>query len=100
MAALAYLLPPLTGLLAYITGSTPRARFNGLQAVTFGVSWPLLLYVASALSPRVTQGVFALGVVVWLVLLGATAFGAQPRLPGVGGFLERAAERGPRERLD
>jgi uncharacterized membrane protein len=96
MAALAYLLPPLTGLVAYLGGSTPRARFHGLQAILFGVVWPVLLYVVSYVSPVATQVVFVVGVVFWAFSLAVTALGRDLRVPGLRAALERAAWSGPR----
>ena len=96
MAVLAYLLPPLTGLAAYLGGSTPRARFHGLQAILFGVVWPALLYAASYVSIGATQAVFGFGVVVWVICLALTALGRDLRIPGVSRVLERAALSGPR----
>jgi uncharacterized membrane protein len=82
MAALAYLLPPLSGLLVYSMGRNQRARFHGLQAVVFGFLWPAAIYVGSLAGPTGTRVVFALGALVWIVLLGMTALGRDPRLPG------------------
>jgi uncharacterized membrane protein len=96
MAALAYLLLPVTGLVAYSLGSESRMRFHGLQAIVLGFVWPVALYGASALSPAVTRIVFAFGALVWLGLLVATAMGRDPRLPGIGSFLEGAAAESPR----
>jgi hypothetical protein len=82
MAALAYLLPPLSGLLVYSMGRDQRARFHGLQAVVFGFLWPAAIYVGSLAGPTGTRVVFALGALVWIALLGMTALGRDPRLPG------------------
>jgi uncharacterized membrane protein len=82
MAALAYLLPPLSGLLVYSMGRNQRARFHGLQAVVFGFLWPAAIYVGSLAGPTGTRVVFALGALVWIALLGMTALGRDPRLPG------------------
>ena len=82
MAALAYLLPPLSGLLVYSMGRDQRARFHGLQAVVFGFLWPAAVYVGSLTGPTGTRVVFALGALVWIALLGMTALGRDPRLPG------------------
>jgi len=82
MAALAYLLPPLSGLLLYSMGRNQRARFHGLQAVVFGFLWPAAIYVGSLAGPTGTRVVFALGALVWIALLGMTALGRDPRLPG------------------
>ena len=92
MAALAYVLLPVSGLLAYSLGSTPRLRFHGLQAVVLGFIWPLALYAGSFVSPVLTQLVFATGIAIWLWLFVATLSGRDPGLPVVGDTLRRAAE--------
>ncbi len=91
MTALAYLFPPVSGLVAYLKGSTARTRRHGLQAIALGAVWPASLYVGSWLSPGVTQAAFALGALVWLFLLIATAAGRDPRLPGVAALVGRDA---------
>ncbi len=98
MASLAYLLPPLSGLIAYLAGSSERTRFHGLQAICFGVVWPAGLYGASAIGQAATQLVAAVGAVAWLVLLGAAAAGHNPRLPLVAAWLWTAAAESPRSR--
>jgi uncharacterized membrane protein len=82
MAALAYLLPPLTGLLAYSLGSDRRVRFHGLQAVAFGFLWPVTIYGGSLAGPIGTRVTFTLGALIWIGLLVATALGRDPLLPG------------------
>ena len=97
MAALAYALLPVTGLVAYLTGRDPRSRAHGLQAIVIGLLWPLSLYVA-ALGPSVAvQIVFGLWAVVWLGFLVATALGRDPRLPVVGSFLFVVAAEGTKD---
>lgn len=91
VAPLAYLVPPVSGAIAFFLGVSPRARFHGLQSVVIGVSWPVLLYVASVLSSAATQLVFVLGVIVWLGLLISTALGRDLRLPLIGVVLARSA---------
>lgn len=91
MAALAYLLLPLSGLIAFLAGSSPRLRFHGLQAIAIGTLWPAALYAAALGPASVVQAVFALGVTAWLVLLSSAALGKDLRLPGLGRFLEEAA---------
>ncbi len=95
MAALAYLLPPLSGLLAYLNARSARVRFHGLQSVTLGVIWPAALWSCSWISPTAVQVAFAAGALVWLFLLVVTAAGRDPRLPA-GRWLRRAAEVPPR----
>jgi uncharacterized membrane protein len=82
MAALAYLFPPLSGLMAYSVGRAERVRWHGLQSVAFGFAWPALIYAGSLAGPLGTRIVFALGVLIWVGLLVATAVGRDPRLPG------------------
>ena len=82
MAALAYLLPPLSGLLAYSLGRDQRVRFHGLQAVAFGFLWPVAIYAGSLAGPTGTRITFALGVLIWIGFLVVTALGRDPRLPG------------------
>lgn len=82
MAALAYVFPPLSGLLAYSLSEVPRTRWHGLQSVVFGAAWPALIYIASLLGAPATRIAFAGGALLWIVLFTATAFGADLRLPG------------------
>jgi uncharacterized membrane protein len=96
VAALAYILLPISGLIAYFTGRTARMRLHGLQAVFLGAAWPLVLYASSAVSPRVTQVTWALGALLWLVLMGAAALGRDLRLPLVGPALQRVAAASPK----
>jgi uncharacterized membrane protein len=94
MAALAYVLLPVTGLLAFSMG-TGRVRFHGLQAIIFGLVWPLLLLAASFSAPIATQVVFVVGCIVWVWLLLATALGRDPALPGLRGALVEGAGADP-----
>ena len=82
MAALAYLFPPLTGLLAYAIGRDERARWHGLQSVVFGFAWPALIYAASLAGAVGTRVTFALGVLIWIGFFVLTVIGRDPRLPG------------------
>ena len=91
MAALAYALLPVSGLIAFLTAADARVRFHGLQAIALGLVWPLLLYAAAATSERITQMVFLIGLVVWLGYLVGTLLGKDPRLPGVSAALARTA---------
>jgi uncharacterized membrane protein len=95
MAALAYVLLPLSGLIAYVLGSSPRVRLHGLQAIVFGAAWPAALFVASWISELATQVVFGLGALTWIALFVLTAAGRDPGLPGLRGLLERAAVAPP-----
>ena len=81
MAALAYLFPPISGLLAYLLGRDQRVRFHGLQGVVFGFLWPAAVYAGSLAGANGTRAVFALGALMWVALFGMTALGRDPRLP-------------------
>jgi uncharacterized membrane protein len=96
MAALAYLLLPITGLLAYFRSASPRVRFHGLQAVLVGFLWPAAIYAGSALSATAARAAWAAGAAVWLVLMLTTAAGFDLRVPLAGRYLRRAAAQGPR----
>jgi uncharacterized membrane protein len=96
VAALAYLLLPLSGLLAYLLADDPRLRVHGLQAITVGTLWPAAIYAASTISVIATRVAFAAGALTWIVLIIGTALGKNPRLPLIGRFLERAAAEPPR----
>jgi uncharacterized membrane protein len=96
VAALAYILLPISGLIAYFAGRTARMRLHGLQAVVLGAVWPVALYAGSAVSARVTQITWALGALLWVVLMGAAAFGRDLRLPLVGSTLQRVAAVSPK----
>lgn len=88
MAALAYVLLPVTGLVAFFAGDE-RARAHGFQAVVMGVAWPLLLYLCSLVSSGVTQIAFVAGAALWLFMIVATALGRDPKLPLVGTWVSR-----------
>ena len=96
MAALAYVLPPLSGLVAYLSGGSERIRWHGLQSVLLGVIWPVALFGAALLTPGVTQIVWLIGAVAWLTLLLGAAVGRDPRLPAVGARLRAWAQDAPR----
>jgi uncharacterized membrane protein len=91
VAALAYLLLPVSGLFAFLRGSSTRVRFHGLQAIFIGLLWPIALYVAALGPPGITQGVFVAGTLVWLGFLVAALLGADPRVPFLSTYLKRAA---------
>lgn len=97
MATFAYLLLPITGLVALLSGRDARTRFHGLQAISLGLLWPVALY-AAALGPSVAvQAVFVAGALVWLVFLFGTALGRDPRLPGLGRLLGAVAATGTKD---
>ena len=91
MAALAYLLLPVSGAAAYLLGNDERTRGHGLQAIFLGLAWPLVLYAASFFSPTVTQVAFVLGIALWGFLLVGTALGRDPKIPFVGASIWRLA---------
>jgi uncharacterized membrane protein len=95
MAALAYLLLPVTGLFAYAKGATQRLRFHGLQAIVFGTVWPAVLYICAYVGPGVTQAAFAVGAAIWIALMITAAIGRDLRIPLIGRVLERWAATAP-----
>jgi uncharacterized membrane protein len=97
MAALAYLLLPVTGVIAYFNSSSARVRFHGLQAIALGALWPLAIYAGSALSSSAGMAAWVAGALVWLAVMISAAFGFDVRLPGLGGYLWRAAQTGPKD---
>jgi uncharacterized membrane protein len=94
MPALAYLLLPVSGMLAYFNGTSARMRFHGLQAIVLGAAWPAALYGGSAVSPAATRAVAVAGAAVWLLLIVTAALGFDlgPRA------LKRWAEESPKAR--
>ena len=90
MAALAYLLLPLSGVVAFFGSSNPRGRFHGAQAIFYGTLWALALWACSAVSPGATQICFVAGSVGWLALMLATSLGKDPQVPLVGRWLARS----------
>ena len=97
MAALAYLLLPVTGLIAYLTGRDRRVRTHGLQAIFIGLSWPIALYIAALGPPVAVQVVFGMGALVWLAFLGLAGLGRDPLIPVVGPILEALAVAGTKD---
>jgi uncharacterized membrane protein len=100
VAALAYLLLPVTGLAAYLTGKSERVRFHGLQAIALGLAWPAALYGCTYLTPGATQACAVAGAALWLGFLVTTALGLNPRIPVAGNYLQRAAAEDPRAPVD
>jgi uncharacterized membrane protein len=96
VAVLAYLFPPLTGLAVYLTASSPRERFHGLQAIALGLLAAATLYLASAISSGLTPFAFGFWLVVWIFLVVASLMGKDPRIPVIGGLLKRAALDDPK----
>jgi uncharacterized membrane protein len=88
MAALAYLLPPLTGLTAFLFSTDPRVRFHGLQSIVLGAAWPAAMYLGSFLSAGVTRVAAGVGALVWVVLLVTTAVGRDIEVPGLAPHLK------------
>ncbi|MDQ3753032.1 MAG: hypothetical protein M3333_09130 [Actinomycetota bacterium] len=93
MAALAYLLLPISGGIAYFFARTPRVRLHGAQAVLLGALWPAGLYAGARVSPGVTQAVFVVMGVIWLVVMSLAALGKDLWLPGMGRLLDRVSDR-------
>lgn len=87
MAALAYLAPPVSGLIAFLAGTEGRVRFHGLQAIVLGTVWPAAIYLGSVVSPSVTRVAFFAGACVWVVMFVSTALGRDLGLPGISGRL-------------
>jgi uncharacterized membrane protein len=96
VAALAYVLLPLSGLIAYFNGGSPRLRFHGLQAIAFGLLWPAALYCGTAVSRTASQAAWALGAIVWVALMLLAGIGKDVRLPLIGRWLAQAAVRSPK----
>ena len=86
MAALAYLVPPVSGLIAFLTAAEGRVRFHGLQSIALGTAWPAAIYLGSAVTPALTRIAFFAGACVWIVMLVSAALGKDLGLPG---FSER-----------
>jgi hypothetical protein len=93
MAALAYLVPPLTGLWAFSRGGDVRTRAHGFQAIVLGALWPVALYVGSWITPGATQAIFVLFAAAWLVLMVAAGFGRGLLVPAVVERVERTGAR-------
>ena len=91
MAAFAYLALPVTGLLAYFSGRTPRARWHGLQAIVIGALWPSFLYLAAAVRESLVLPVAFGGAAVWLRFLAGAAAGKDPSIPWLGPKLRELA---------
>jgi uncharacterized membrane protein len=91
MAALAYLLLPLTGMLAYFSGRSPRTRWHGLQAIVIGAVWPAFLYIASASNDSLVLPVAVVGSAIWLLFLAGAAIGRDPSIPWLGRRLRELA---------
>jgi uncharacterized membrane protein len=89
VAALAYVLLPISGAIAFFVSESTRVRFHGFQAILYGVAWPALLYLASALSSGPTVVVALGGALGWAALIALTALGADPSIPGVRRLFER-----------
>lgn len=91
MAALAYLVLPLTGMLAYFSGGSPRVRWHGLQAIVIGALWPALLYLAAATNESLVLPIALAGAAVWLLFLLGAAIGKDPSIPWLGRKLRELA---------
>ncbi|MDQ3645799.1 MAG: hypothetical protein M3345_02555 [Actinomycetota bacterium] len=98
MPAFAYLLPPLSGLVAYVMGRSRLMRFHGLQSVLFGSVWPTILYACAWITPGATQVAFLLGAITWVALAVAAARGRDAGLPVVSPVLRDLAATDPLRR--
>ena len=97
MAAFAYLLLPVTGLIATLAGRDQRARMHGLQAIFIGLGWAIAMYVA-ALGPAVAvQAVFGAGLLLWISFLALTLAGRDPKIPVLGRTFEALAAGGTKD---
>jgi uncharacterized membrane protein len=94
MAALAYLLLPVSGTAAFFLGRASRTRFHGAQAIALALVWAALLFGCSAISPTATQIAFVLGGVLWLTLFVSAAIGRDITLPLLGPACARVAGHG------
>ena len=97
MAAFAYLLLPITGLIAYLTGRDRRVRKHGLQAIFIGLAWAITMYVAALGPAAAVQAVFAAGTLVWLGFLVLALLGRDPKLPWLGRTFEGLSETGTKD---
>ena len=75
MRALAYLLPPISGMAAYLASTDARTQAHGVQAVVLGGAWPLGLWLASAVSAMATRVVFVGFLALWVAMLVTAALG-------------------------
>jgi len=94
MAGLAYLLPPVTGLWAFMRGPDARTRAHGFQSVLLGVAWPAAMYVGSWITPGATQAIFIAFALTWLVLLVTAATGRGLVAGGLVGRIEEGDVKG------
>jgi hypothetical protein len=83
MAALAYLLPPVTGLWAFARGADVRTKAHGFQSIVLGTLWPIGLYAGSWITPGATQAIFVLFAIAWLGLMLSAALGRAPLAMGL-----------------
>jgi uncharacterized membrane protein len=83
VAALSYLMPPVSGLIAYLWAGRTRVRAHGLQSILFGALWPVALYGGSAISASATRAVFVAGLVLWVGMAILAALGRDVFLPGL-----------------
>jgi hypothetical protein len=97
MTGLVYLFPPLTGLIAFFTGTGERTRWHGLQCVVLGFLWPAGLYAGALVSPAMTQLIGLAGTGVWLTFGFGAAFGRDPSIPLLGPVLRAWAQANPKE---
>ena len=94
MAALAYLLPPVTGLWAFARGADVRTRAHGFQSIVLGALWPIGLYVGSWITPGATQAIFVFFAAAWLALMLSAALGRGPLAMGLARRIAEAEATG------
>jgi hypothetical protein len=94
MAALAYLVPPLTGLWAFARGADVRTKAHGFQSIVLGALWPIGLYVGSWITPGATQAIFVIFAAAWLALMLSAALGRGVVAGGVARRIEGAESTG------
>jgi uncharacterized membrane protein len=94
MAALAYLIPPLTGLWVFLRGDDVPTRAHGFQSIVLGFLWPLALYAGSWITPGATQLVMLFFGIAWLALLLSAGLGRGVLVPAVVERLERESSTG------
>jgi hypothetical protein len=94
MAALAYLVPPLTGLWAFARGADVRTKAHGFQSIVLGTLWPIGLYLGSLITPGATQAIFVCFAGVWLGLMLSSAAKRDLLAAGLARRIEEAEATG------
>ena len=81
MRAFAYVLPPISGMAAYLSSNDARTQAHGLQSVVLGGVWPLALWLASVISATATRAIFICFLVLWVAMLLTAALGRDVMIP-------------------